>query len=100
MNLLAPINIEGRLAELGVYADPAGVVSNALGFASGGILANGILSEIMASIVSALSGSGEENMCVAANSTARKATRSLAKNKQQRKASNEGETCSTVSAMA
>ena len=85
------INIEGRLAELRIYTDPAGVISNALGFATGGILANGILSEIIGSIVSGLSGSREENMCVAANSTARKAPLSLAKNKQQRKAPNEGE---------
>lgn len=91
VNLLVTINIEGRLAELSVYAAPAGVVSNALGFATGGILANGIVSEIIGSIVSGLSGSGEENMCAAANSTARKATRSSAKTKRQRKASNEGE---------
>ena len=91
VNLLVTINIEGRLAELGVYADPASVVSNAFGFATGGILANGIVSEIIGSIVSGLSGSGEENMCAAANSTARKATRSSAKTKRQRKASNEGE---------
>lgn len=67
------------------------IIKGIVGFCVVAILANGILSEIIGSIVSALSGSGEENMCVAANSTARKATRSLAKSKQQRKASNEGE---------
>ena len=87
VNLLVPIKIEGRLAELDVYAYPAGRQKRAQLCHQRRIG----LSEIIGSIVSGLSGSSEENMCAAANSTARKATRSSAKNKRPRKASNEGE---------
>jgi len=75
MNLLVPIRIDGRLAAPDVYADPAGVAKNALGFATGGILANGLVSEIIGSIVAGLSGSDKANPCLAALATATEATR-------------------------
>ena len=74
VNLLVPINIEGRLANPDISADAAGVAKNALGFATGGILANGIVSEIIGSIVAGLTGSDKENPCVEAISDAVSAT--------------------------
>jgi len=87
MNLLVPIKIDGRLASPDVYADPAGVAKNALGFATGGILANGLISEIIGSIVSGLSGEEEANPCLEAISEARKAGRSSGKIPKRKKRS-------------
>ena len=85
MNLLVPIKIEGKLASLDVYAHPAGVAKNALGFAIGGILANGLVSEIIGSIVSGLSGEEKANPCLAAISEARRAGRSSGKKRKKTK---------------
>lgn len=74
VNLLVPINIDGILANPDVSADAAGVAKNALGFATGGILANGIVSEIIGGIVAGLTGSDKENPCVEAISDAVSAT--------------------------
>lgn len=87
MNLLVPINIEGSLAAPDIYADPAGVVRNAGGLASGGILANGLVSEIIGSIVSGLSGADKENPCVTAKTDALNATPSSTNRQRQKKAS-------------
>jgi uncharacterized protein involved in outer membrane biogenesis len=90
VNLLVPIKIDGKLAAPDVYADPAGVARNALGFATGGILANGIVSEIIGSIVAGLSGSDKTNPCVAAKTDAINATPSSSKKKKRKKAPKDG----------
>jgi hypothetical protein len=87
VNLLVPLKIDGLLAAPEVYADPAGVARNALGFATGGILANGIVSEIIGNIVSGLSGSKNANPCLEAISGMSNPTSSSAKRNKQPKGS-------------
>ena len=90
VNLLVPIKIDGNLSAPEIYADPAGVAKNALGFATGGILANGLVSEIIGSIVSGLSGTKDANPCLAAVTEIKNSV-SPAKKKSRSKSSKKDE---------
>ncbi|MDA0653075.1 MAG: AsmA family protein, partial [Proteobacteria bacterium] len=92
VNLLVPIKIDGKLSAPEVYADPAGVAKNALGFATGGILANGLVSEIIGSIVSRLSGTKEGSPCLAAVTEIKNSVSPAKKKTRSKSSKKDGET--------